>query len=243
MLNSLPPPPAVGWLRPGQLQAAGPVSNQHSARGILIGCWSGHWLELAWTSQTGVLRCYAAAVADDPDCMMLQLSCSAQYRSVDSRSVNPSSSALRAHAFLSFLSDSIRYSNWKKHSPSANLHQAAISTFNHLTIRFSVCHFLSVVHWNRAAMSKMFLILAPCSRLSIAVTSFFSASHAKERSNKHYDSQCLLADGIGGESGADLGTFSMFGPNRDPTKRDSTSQRMSDISATFLVCYTACCDI
>ena len=43
-----------------------------------------------------------------------------------------------------------------KHPHSANLRQATILTFNHVTIRFSMCHFLLVVHWNRASISNGF---------------------------------------------------------------------------------------
>jgi len=31
---------------------------------------------------------------------------------------------------------------------TANLHQATILNFNHMTIWFVICHFLLAVHWN-----------------------------------------------------------------------------------------------
>jgi len=40
----------------------------------------------------------------------------------------------------------------KKHSQSANLRQTAILTFNYVTVRFSICHFLLVVHWNQVSL-------------------------------------------------------------------------------------------
>jgi len=48
------------------------------------------------------------------------------------------------------------YNKLENHTLSANLCQSAILTFNYVTIRFSTCHFLLVVHWNRVSISINF---------------------------------------------------------------------------------------
>jgi len=49
----------------------------------------------------------------------------------------------------------------KKHSDSANLHQATIWNFNHVTIQFAICHFLLVVYWNWASISNHYWDTGP----------------------------------------------------------------------------------
>jgi len=44
----------------------------------------------------------------------------------------------------------------KKHPGSTNLRQAAILNLYHVTIWFAICHFISVVIWNRASISNGF---------------------------------------------------------------------------------------
>ena len=81
-LSSLSPLLASEWLRPGRLQARAPVSNQHSARGILIGCSQLYGSTAVSTciarcssfgSRLAVLRCSTAAVPRLNDAVQFHL--------------------------------------------------------------------------------------------------------------------------------------------------------------------------
>jgi len=72
--------------------------------------------------------------------------------------------------YLSFKSDTIvlskiscddETSKLEKARRNANLCQAAILNFNHVTIRFEIRHFLMVVHWNRASIPNSFRDIRP----------------------------------------------------------------------------------
>jgi len=67
--------------------------------------------------------------------------------------------------------------NQKNHSQRANLRQATILNLNHVTIRFAICHFLLVAHWNRISISNYYQNTEPPKMLTSAQTN--------EPTNKH----------------------------------------------------------